>query len=186
MAQTKKPENKNSKELANPKETEVKPTKKPSTLARHKPQRKTNLDQAFDQAIDRFRQDFEDLLFPYEEIVVFPEFPEVRTPVVDLQDREKDFLLRAEMPGFKKDDVEIAVQDDGVEISAVSGWKYDQKEESYICTERACKSFYRYVDLPEEIKVDDVAANLSDGVLEVTLPKKTIKPQKQKRKVQVK
>jgi HSP20 family protein len=103
-----------------------------------------------------------------------------------LENNEKDFVLKAEMPGFKKDDIEINVQEDGVEISGVSGWKYDKKDESYICKERACKSFYRFIDLPEEIKVDSVNANLSDGVLEVTLPKKSPKPQKQKRKVQVK
>ncbi len=145
-----------------------------------------DIDQAFDQAISRFRRDFDNLLFPSEEIVLLPDFPEVRTPAVDLQNREKDFVLKAEMPGFKKDEIEINVQEDGVEISAISGWKYEQKEEAYICRERACNSFYRYVDLPEEVKVDDVNANLADGVLEVTLPKKTPKPQKQKRKVQVK
>ena len=145
-----------------------------------------NIEQAFDQTFDRFRRDFEDLLFPTEELMVFPEFPEVRTPAVDLEDNEKDFVLKAEMPGFKKDEIEINVQEDGIEISGMSGWKYDEKNENYICKERACNSFYRFVDLPEEIKVDDVNANLSDGVLEIKLPKKNPKPQKQKRKVQVK
>ncbi len=158
--QNKKPESKNSKELATPKPTEVKPVKKPRALARRRPQSQMGIEEAFDQAIDNFRHDFEDLLFPTADLLVFPEFPEVRTPAVDLQDREKDFLLRAEMPGFKKDDIEIDVQEDGVEITGTSGWKYDQKEDSYICKERACKSFYRYVDLPEEIKVDDVNAKL--------------------------
>jgi HSP20 family protein len=185
MAQTKKQENKPSKELAVPKKTELKP-KKAATVSRRRSQSQTNLEQAFDQAIDRFRSDFEDLLFPTTDLLVFPEFPGVRVPAVDLEDKGEDFVLKAEMPGFKKDEIEINVQEDGVEISGVSGWKYDQKEESYLCKERACKSFYRFVDLPEEIKVDAVNANLSDGVLEVTLPKKAPKPQKQKRKVQVK
>ena len=182
MSQIKKSDKKDSEKLS----TQKKTTRKTAAITRRRPQTQTELDQAFNQAIDRFRSDFEDLLFPFEDIFVLPEFPEVRTPVVDLQDREKDFLLRAEMPGFKKDDVEISVQDDGVEISAVSGWKYDQDEETYICKERACKSFYRYVDLPEEIKIEDTTANLSEGILEIALPKKTLKPQKQKRKVQVK
>ena len=68
-----------------------------------------------------FRRDFEDLLFPTEDLLVFPEFPEVRTPAVDLEDNEKDFVLRAEMPGFKRDEIEINVQEDGVEISGVIG-----------------------------------------------------------------
>lgn len=186
MAQNKKPESKPSKELAVPKETHVKPIKKQTTIARRRSQSKGDIEQAFDQVFDRFRSDFEDLLFPAEDLMVFPEFSEVRTPAVDLEDREKDFVLRAEMPGFKKDDIEINVQEDGVEILGTSGWKYDEKKESYICKERACQSFYRWVDLPEEIKVEDVNANLFDGVLEVTLLKKAPKPKKQKRKVQVK
>jgi HSP20 family protein len=186
MAQNKKPESKPSKEIAVPKETHVKPIQKPTAIANRRAQSQGDIEKAFDQVFDRFRSDFEDLLFPTEDLFVFPDFPEVRTPAVDLEDNEKDFVLKAEMPGFKKDDIEINVQEDGIEISGMSGWKYDKEEESYICKERACKSFYRYVELPEEIKVDNVNANLSDGVLEITLPKKTPKPQKQKRKVQVK
>ena len=187
MAQNKKPDGKNSKELATKKETAVKSVKKPATLSRRqRPQTQMDVDQAFDQAIENFKNDFESLLFPSEDVVMFPAFPEVRTPAVDLQDREKDFVIKAEMPGFKKEVIEINVQDDGIEISGVSGWKYDQEEETYICKERACKSFYRYIDLPEEVKVEDVNANLADGILEVKLPKKTPKPQKPKRKVQVK
>lgn len=186
MTQNKKQESKPSKELAVPKKTEVKPVRKPSSLARRRSRSQGDIEQAFDETLDRFRHDFEDLLFPAADLMVFPEFPEVRTPAVDLEDKGKDFVLKAEMPGFKKDEIEINVQEDGIEISGMSGWKYDEKQESYLCKERACKSFYRYVDLPEEIKVDDVNADLSDGVLEVTLPKKAPKPPKQKRKVQVK
>ena len=183
MAQNKKSESKPSKELAAPKKTPVKTIKKPTAIIRRRSQSNGDIEQAFDQAFDVFKRDFEDLLFPTEELLVFPD---VRTPAIDLEDHEKNFVLKVEMPGFKKDEIEINVQEDGIEISGMAGWKYDEKNEGYICKERACKSFYRFVDLPEEIKVDDTNANLSDGVLEVTLPKKTPKPQKVKRKVQVK
>jgi len=87
------------------------------------------------------------------------------------------------MPGFKKEDIEIEVKEDSVEITGKVGWKYDKKEQAYICKERACESFYRMVELPEEIKVDDVSAHLSEGVLEIKLPKEA---PKQKRKVTIK
>ena len=102
---------------------------------------------------------------------------------MDLEDNEKEYLLKAEMPGFKKEDIEIDVQDNAVVITGEVGWKYDKKEHEYLCKERACKSFYRTVDLPEEIDVNGVTANLTEGVLEICLPKKT---PKQKRKVKVK
>ena len=59
----------------------------------------------------------------------------------------------------------------------------NKKEQEYLCKERECNSFYRTIQLPEEINVEEVSAELSDGVLEVNLPKK--KPKK-KRKVTIK
>ena len=94
---------------------------------------------------------------------------------MDLEDRGEDYMLKAEMPGFKKDEIEIEVQENSVEITGRVGWKYDKKAKGYICKERACESFYRIVQLPEEIKTDDVKANLSEGVLEIVLPKKSPK-----------
>jgi HSP20 family protein len=153
---------------------------KPTVIAPAAPQ---DLWRAFDDTFERFRSDFEDLLFPSYWDRALNLLPETRVPAVDLEDRDKDYVLKAEMPGFKKEDIEIEVKGDSVEITGAAGWKYDKKEQAYICKERACESFYRMVELPEEIKVDDVKANLSDGVLEITLPKKA---PKQKRKVAIK
>jgi HSP20 family protein len=173
------------------KKTEVAVTTKKAPAVR-KPKEKTvaiapaaplDLWRAFDDAFGRFRSDFEDLLFPSYWDRALALLPETRVPAVDLEDREKDYLLKAEMPGFKKEDIEIEVQEDSVAITGKVGWKYDEKAEAYICRERACKSFYRMVELPEEIKVNEVAADLSEGVLEVTLPKKA---PKQKRKITIK
>jgi HSP20 family protein len=152
--------------------------KKKSVVARKKESpfllapRGSDLWSAFDDMFESFRQDFEDLLFPSPMTRLFPVVPETRVPLVDLEDRGEDFMLKAEMPGFKKEDIEIEVQEDSVEITGRVGWKYDKKAKGYFCKERACESFYRIVQLPEDIKIDDVKANLADGVLEIVLPKK--------------
>jgi len=182
---------KTDQDKAAPKKTEIAvSTKKTPAVRRSKKstaiRRATttpDLWKAFDETFERFRSDFETLLFPSSIDKMLSLMPETRVPAVDLENREKDFLLKAEMPGFKKEDIEINVQDDAVEISGITGWKYSQKEKAYICKERACESFYRYVDLPEKIKIDEVNADLSDGVLELTLPKQE---PKQKRKISVK
>jgi HSP20 family protein len=155
------------------------PSKKPTALASTAP---SDLYQAFDDTFERFRNDFEDLLFPSTWASTFSLLPETRVPAMDLEDHGKEFVLKAEMPGFKKENIEIDVQDNAVAITGEVGWKYDRKEHEYLCKERACKTFYRTVDLPEEVKVDGVTANLTEGVLEITLPKKL---PKQKRKVKV-
>lgn len=153
---------------------------KPTGLAPYRP---LDLWRDFDRTFERFRRDFEDLLVPSRGSLAraFSMMPqmEIRVPHVDLEDRGKDFLLTAEMPGFKKDDVEIHVQDNSVEIRGAAGWKYEDKTKTYICRERECESYYRMVELPDEIKTDAVEANLKDGVLEVVLPKKT--PNKRKK-----
>jgi HSP20 family protein len=59
----------------------------------------------------------------------------------------------------------------------------DEKKKSYVRKERMSESFYRTLTLPEEIKYEEVSADLKDGVLEVVLPKKNPKPRK---KIQIK
>ena len=186
MSENKKPAQ---KEEAS-KKSEIAISKKTTPAA--KPEKRTtplastatsDLWKAFDDTFKNFRNDFEDLLFPSDLPGLYSLIPQIRVPVVDLEDQEKSFLLKAEMPGFKKEDVEIDVQDNMIAITGYAGWKYDQKGKLWICKERACETFYREVELPEEIKIDDVTANLTDGVLEITLPKKA---PKQKRKVTVK
>ncbi len=181
------------KETAKTEKKEVAvPKKKPVAVPQRKKQASalanptySDLMQGFDDIFERFRQDFRGLLWPSTQALerVFETFPETRTAVVDLEDRGKDYLLKAEMPGFKKEDINIQVYDDAVEISALTGWKYDKKERSYICKERACESFYRMMQLPEEVKVEDVQAELKDGVLEIVLTKKS---PKQSRKISIK
>ncbi len=168
------------------------PKKKEVTIMKRKavPKRTTALAQRsstdlwreFDNTFARFRNDFEDLLFPS----VWPDMsivPQVRVPVTDLEENEKEYVVTAEMPGFKKEDIEIEVQDNSIAITGYAGWKYDEKGKLFICKERACETFYREIDLPEEIKLDDVKANLTDGVLQISLPKKA---PKEKKKVSIK
>ena len=131
----------------------------------------SDLWRTFDDVFESFRKDFEDLLFPSPLTSTYW-MPQTRSPLIDLEDRDQDFVLNAEMPGFKKEDIEIEVQEDSVEITGRVGWKYDKKAKGYVCKERACESFYRIVQLPEVIKIDAVTANLADGVLEIVLPKK--------------
>jgi len=175
----KKPTQEEEKSLVSSEKKEtakIKPREKPTTLAPYAP---PMLWQDFDRVFHRFRRDFEDLLWPWESPIVptFPRMPAVKTkaPHVDLEDRGKDFLLTAEMPGFKREDVEIKVQDDSVEIKGETGWRTEDKTKKYVVKERGSESFYRMISLPEEIKSDAVEASLKDGVMEMVLPKKTPK-----------
>jgi len=180
------PKNRKTAKEENPEKTEVAVEKKKKSIVAKKKESPfivapfgSELWRAFDDIFENFRNDFEGLLFPSPLPRPYLSIPEIRVPLVDLEDRERDYVLKAEMPGFKKEDIEIEVQEDSVEITGRVGWKYDKKAKGYVCKERACESFNRIVQLPEDVKTDDVSATLADGVLEIVLPKKS--PKKSRR-----
>jgi len=153
----------------------------------------------FDRMFDDFRRNFEDtFLLPLKERKIGiakrfgDRFPEIfldkffKEPNVDLIDRGKEFLLKAELPGVEKKDVEIEVSNDEIEIKAERGFEKEEKDECYLYRERGYNSFYRKVNFPEEVIPDKVEAKMSNGILEVKLPKKTPKPKPKKKKIKVK
>lgn len=101
-----------------------------------------------------------------------------RISSIDLEDKTDKFVLTAEVPDFTKDEVEINVGEDSVEISGCREVRQDEKTKEYVRKERSSGSFYRQMSLPEEVKVDESQANLQDGILELVLPKKTPKKRK--------
>ena len=95
----------------------------------------------------------------------------VGTPLVDLVNGDKEFVLRSEMPGVNKNDIKITVSEDSVSISGKVEKKKEEKKENYYYTERAYSSWERTIPLPEKVKSDSAKATYSNGVLELTLPK---------------
>ncbi len=141
----------------------------------------------FDRIFERFRSDFEDLLWPSERLLdrAYSMLPMMREewPSIDLEDKGKEFLLTAEMPGLKKENVDIEVEDQAVDMRGMATRKQDEKTDKYVRKERTAQSFHRRIELPEEIVTENVTANMTDGILELILPKKYTK---EKRKVKIK
>ena len=131
----------------------------------------------FDRALERFRRDFEDILWPSEHFPMMREL-EARLPTVDLEDKGDRFIMTAEVPGFKKDEIDICICGDTVEISGRKEQKKDEKTKEYVRRERSSESFYRKMTLPEDVRFEEVSADLKDGLLEIVLPKKEQKPRK--------
>ncbi len=132
----------------------------------------------FDRIFGNFRRDFEDLLWPSRSILDRTYSLMQKWPMMDLTDRDSDFLLTVEVPGFKKEDIEILVEDRAIDIRASTGQKREEKTQQFLRRERTASSFHRRVDLPEEIIADKVEAKLNNGILELVLPKKAPKPKK--------
>lgn len=111
---------------------------------------------------------------------------ETREPLVDIEDQGKNILIRAEMPGTPKENIDINVTDDTIEISAETAVEREEREEDYYHRERSYKSFYRLLPLPTEVISNKADATLKDGILEVTIPKKTPEPRVKGYRVKVK
>jgi len=92
-------------------------------------------------------------------------------PSVDVIDREDEVLVRAEVPGFKKEDIDVSVS--GTMLTLKGDTKTEEKEEKgdYYRCEITRGAFSRTLALPAEVDESKARASMKDGVLELTLPK---------------
>jgi HSP20 family protein len=92
-------------------------------------------------------------------------------PAMDLVEAEDHYLLKADLPGMKVDDVAIEFNDGTLTISGERKHDYERKDKGYFRVERSFGRFSRSLTLPEGTDADKIGAEFHDGVLEVTIPK---------------
>ena len=140
-----------------------------------------------DRLFDEFRASFDDLLWPLrrpgEELATYGY---TRTPLADIADLGDKYELRMELPGVPKDDINIEVSPTSLEISVDHKEDKEDKGKHWLRRERRSMNFYRSLELPEEIKSDEVEAELKDGILTVMLPKVEPTPKKKTKRVKIK
>lgn len=96
--------------------------------------------------------------------------PEIK---MDVSEDDKSYTVRAEIPGVRKDDIKVAVDGNQVSISAEVKKEKEEKEgKKVIRSERYYGKVYRSFSLAQEVDQNATKAKYSDGVLELTLPKK--------------
>ncbi|NIR30476.1 MAG: Hsp20/alpha crystallin family protein [Gammaproteobacteria bacterium] len=92
-------------------------------------------------------------------------------PTVDVVDRDEDILVRAEIPGVKKEDLDVSVSDGTVTIKGTTSREEKEERGEYFRQEISRGAFSRTVGLPGDVQGDKAKASFSDGVLELILPK---------------
>ena len=107
-------------------------------------------------------------------------------PLVDLKDTGQEFVVTAEVPGVSKDDIEITVTPEALEVRAKAKRDRDEEKEDFVFRERAYAELARTISLPAEVRPEAAEASLRDGVLEIRLPKKEVAPAVKPLKVAVK
>lgn len=96
----------------------------------------------------------------------------VRTPDVDILDLGTEIHLVADLPGVKKDDIDIDLMPGSIEIRAEVKAEKEREEQPYKRRERGYKAYKRSLDLPEDVIPDKAKARFNNGVLEVVMPRK--------------
>jgi HSP20 family protein len=91
------------------------------------------------------------------------------SPQIETFQRGNEFVVRADLPGLKKDDVKIDVTDDSLTIEGERREEYEEDREGYYRTERSYGSFCRVVPLPDGAITDSAKANFNNGVLEIVM-----------------
>jgi HSP20 family protein len=92
-------------------------------------------------------------------------------PSMDVLEKGDEVIVRAELPGMTKEDIEVNLTDSTLTVKGEKNREEEVKEEDYHRCERSFGSILRTVDLPAEVKSDAAKASFRDGVLEVRLPK---------------
>jgi HSP20 family protein len=93
------------------------------------------------------------------------------SPSVDMFDKKDEIVVKAEIPGIEKEDINISISDNTLTIKGETKKEEEVKEEDYYYAERLYGSFARTLSLPAKVNADKVKASFKNGILEVHLPK---------------
>ena len=141
---------------------------------------KRNLaEQMFNDAINTIRESQNDL-----EKTISGYTSGFGKPLVDIIENSAEIIVKADLPGFKKENIRIDISDYILELTALHQEEALEEGSEYIKKERKYGEIKRMIELPAKIKIDYVKAEFADGVLQITLPKLEI-PEAEKTEVKV-
>jgi len=93
------------------------------------------------------------------------------SPVVDVSETKDSYVITAELPGVRKEEVKITMHDNLISIRGEKKGESEKKSENFYRLERTFGSFERTFSVPGTVKSDAIEAKYDDGVLTITLPK---------------
>jgi HSP20 family protein len=107
--------------------------------------------------------------------------PGLWAPQIEMFEQDGELIVRADLPGLTKDDVNVEIDNDAITIEGERRSEQNEDREGFYRTERSYGKFYRRLPLPDGVESENANATFRDGVLEITMdmPKRTeSKPRK--------
>ena len=95
------------------------------------------------------------------------------SPRMDITETEKNYLIKFDIPGVKKEDLKVAINGDMLEVKASVKKEVTEKENKHY-TERYYGNYYRSLEIPENVDKDSIKVSYTDGVLEISIEKKEL------------
>lgn len=125
-------------------------------------------------SIENFRNDINKLFSPLSRWMGRDAglFEREWKPSIDVYDSDNDILVNVDMPGMKKEEIDVSIHGDLLTIKGEKKRENEVRKEDYCRSERFYGSFNRTIQLPSEVEQDKVSATYKDGVLELKLPKR--------------
>ena len=136
----------------------------------------------FDRVFDNFRKDMEKAFSSFPKMD-FPSFPKMSETGCDVIDEGNQLRMKMNVPGLKKNEINLNVTDNSIEVTGEH--KEEEKKKNYLRKERHSLSYYQTIPLSEKVVPGKVKAKLTDGVLDVILPKSKPTPAQRKKSVKV-
>jgi HSP20 family protein len=106
-----------------------------------------------------------------------------RIPYVDVIDSDNEYVVKAELPGLKKETLNIQVGTNELSLAAESNVETEEQGKTYLHRERAFSTFRRNIGFAESINTEKVSASMAEGILEVKLPKLERRSERKTRRV---
>ena len=120
---------------------------------------------------------------PFREMApILPQLDRSWMPSFEVRENKDGYIFKADLPGVKKDDIEVSLTGNRLQISGKRDEEKESKGETFYTYERAYGSFSRSFTLPDGADGDHVKTELKDGVLTLVLPKK---PEAQAKKIPI-
>lgn len=135
-----------------------------------------------DEMESLFRRSFE----PFREYEEEPERGKmVHTPPIEICDKNGNIEIKAQLPGIKKEDINVEISNDSIKISAETKQEHKEEQENVYRSEFRYGKYVRNISLPEEVISSEAQAEFTDGILHISAPKAK-KEEKEVKKLTVK
>ena len=108
------------------------------------------------------------------------------SPAINTREGEFAYHVEVDLPGMKKDDINIQIEDNTLIVSGERKVKEEIKEENYYKVESSFGKFSRSFSLPDDADIENIHAQSQDGVLEVTVPKLEVQKVEKTKKIEIK